>query len=62
MDQTEWWANDDEGNVGGTVMLNVHYRIKENDPYNLPSVPPTYPYIFDGGTASTAVYDDIIGA
>lgn len=61
MDEPDFWGNADDGTVGATVVLNVHYRIAENDPYQVPSSAPSYPYIFDGGAADTANYDDIIG-
>ena len=60
MDEPEWWVQPDDGNVGGTVMFNVHFRMAENDPYNVPGTPAAFPYIFDGGHADTLVYDDVI--
>lgn len=62
MDEPEWWANDDEAMVGATVMLNVHYRMYENDPYNVVGTPAAYQYIFDGGYPDTELYDDVIDA
>lgn len=61
MDEPDFWANADDGTVGATVTLMVHYRIAENDPYQVPGSEPSYPYIFDGGNATTQDYDDIIG-
>jgi len=56
------WANQEAGEVGYTANMSVAYRVKESDPYQLPSNPPAWTMILDGGHADTEEYDLIIEA
>jgi len=54
------WIDQDSGECGVSALVEVSYRIKENDPYQLPSNPPAWTRIIDGGAAATAEYEAII--
>jgi hypothetical protein len=68
--QWEQYANDTiisapesvvtENFVGMTAMMNVHFRTKEGDPYQLPWNPPAWTKIIDGGFADTTDYTAIL--